>query len=130
MTDYAELTNAEINREIAGRLGYTDIQPAMGHVMIREHHGPYGIPPRGDMLAPLPNWAGSVDAALVLPVLGVRSGVSMDNILRDEFAVTIIGLVRGSGAYKNFRAHNKDLPRAICLAWLEYNDARREAVPA
>jgi hypothetical protein len=119
MTEYAELTNDEINREIAGRLGWM----YLGWIGSRL----YGVMPGPDMDSghrTVPNWAGSVDAALGLPVDYEENCVSLQKSPGQEWCHII------EGRRQYWEGWNEDAARAISESWLRYDDARREAVPA
>lgn len=128
MTIYDDLSNEDLRRVIAERLGWTYIGEDFG--IRHQDSGLYGYPPGRVAVGntePVPNWSESVDAALGLEVPPI-----------DEWSSSTFYLEGWEG--KDNRKWRCVLPckeldhwqaigyadtpaRAICLAWLSWKDA-------
>jgi len=100
MTDYAALSDAELNRLVAERLGWTDVR--LGWTDVGEPLT--GCSPNGPPRRRLPGWATDANAALALP--GVR-GVLL-------FAQEWAGEMRHFGQI----GYSPKPARAIAIAYL------------
>jgi hypothetical protein len=134
MTDYSERSNDEINREVGRQLGWRkfSLEPAVYDM----HYPPdpndlelVAIPPDGGKHGTkraVPDWAGSVDAALTLPLEdGWLWEIATFNGKEADVDITYL-LNVGMG----YHGADDTVSRAMSEAWLKYNAARREAVPA
>lgn len=119
--NYAELDDSALQRVIAERLGYRQTDEYDGWF------GNYWCAPDGYLaLDGLPDWPNSVDAALELwkpaPSGLQRLVISIGaNTRVDPYGLT---LADGLPVY----AIDKETARAICLAWLEWMDAKEKDV--
>lgn len=115
MTDFKAMTDDELRRWIAERLGYDEITVVDGEELWGKH--PLGAV---HIFSTLPNWPGSVDAALALvdrnlwnvevSVGWEMSECSLDNLVKTYWA----------------KSRPETPARAICVAWAQMMEAEND----
>jgi len=132
MTTFSGMTDGDLRRWIAERLGYTVVQYFFGG-QVRPIDGErpcwilLGPAPKYEHVGGIkstidgpwyesPNWPASTDAALGLP----RNGYKVRMVVRDDAAVVAYESIPFS--YRGKAAPDK-LARAICEAWAQMKEA-------
>lgn len=117
MSDYGKMTDDELRRVIAERLGWTEIEEvsywAEGYDFTAEQKtltGKRGM--HSDI--PVPDWPQSVDAALTLPLKPKQRWMVVQVVGGKTWYASIIDI--------SARAEAIEPARAICEAWLQMMD--------
>lgn len=129
MTDYAAMSDAELNRAIAEKREYllSAIDPNNWTVL-----DPDRMPITGYHTYPaqaweaVPNWAGDVGEAMKLLESESDYIIQKDSEDEDELRYSVqIGFVNPSGLRGGCRTYGESLPRAIAECWLMLKEAEK-----
>lgn len=118
---YAELTDDELRLEVAKRCGWTDIISVDGEDWI-------GLPPNGNydgMLSHFPDYPHDLTAAIAL-LESIGAEYNITKVTYDApspiYEVIIFGRNPVNG--DDYVSTADTLPRAACVAWLEWMEAQ------